>query len=810
MKNLVLVLSLCLMLLPQIAAADDCPPPNDPNCEPYDQDGHCLCACGNYGEQLGSYLGQVSRSSGGWVGSGCSDYQCVTFVKDFYSQVVNDPITTSWGEAKNAYSLADGGVGDNNNLLKFPQGGSVKPAPGDILCFGEVNHEEHPNSGHVAIVTEVGSNYLKIIDQNRTTSSSNVILQLSLSSSAPYNVGTIGQYYSVQGWLRDPDYTPTPTFIATQAEATISPGGPYYPGEPITCTMKWRNDGTATWHNTTGTGKNYVELVSCNSSGQPPWEVSYFYASGLTPAWKSNQVPCTMQESSVTPGNTATFTFPGKIPLNTTVGQKSIYFGPVYNSQMIQGWNGNGFTITIIDPALAGSEFIPLVGRFNGDIKSDIAVWEPATGDLYVALSNGADEFTPVQGPGTDGSMFQNGWIPSGNGPFRPFAADFSGDGYDDLLLYDESAGNWFVAYNWGDHFAPANGPGQYNSWKSGWGGNPYIPLVADFSADGYTDIGVYHPTLGRWSVAYNWGGYFTPAYGPYDGNSWLDDWKDLYGPYTPFAADFSGDGAADVALMRQSVGRWFVAMNDYTPLPRDFIPETQTWISTGWGESPKIPFAADFSGDGYADICVFHPTYGRWYIAYNWGDHFTKATGGATDGSWLTSWKTSASGTYEPLVGDFSGDGTADIGLYEPSEGRWYIAFNWANHDPYPIFEIENGVYEDDSWLDGWGLETGGGAKLTHQDGDGSLPHSFNLFQNYPNPFNPATTISYSLPEATHVKLEVFNILGQRVDALLDADQPAGDYQLTWDASHFASGIYFYRLQTEAAVETKKMLLLK
>jgi hypothetical protein len=94
--------------------------------------------------------------------------------------------------------------------------------------------------------------------------------------------------------------------------------------------------------------------------------------------------------------------------------------------------------------------------------------------------------------------------------------------------------------------------------------------------------------------------------------------------------------------------------------------------------------------------------------------------------------------------------------------------------------------------------------------------PEAFALANNYPNPFNPATTIKYALPEASQVRLEVFNVVGQVVRTMVDAHQNAGRYVVQWDASNdngvnLSSGIYFYRLQVEGSyLEVKKMLLLK
>jgi hypothetical protein len=92
---------------------------------------------------------------------------------------------------------------------------------------------------------------------------------------------------------------------------------------------------------------------------------------------------------------------------------------------------------------------------------------------------------------------------------------------------------------------------------------------------------------------------------------------------------------------------------------------------------------------------------------------------------------------------------------------------------------------------------------------GDG-LPTEFALTQNYPNPFNPSTVIDYALPTAGDVKLEVFNLLGQRVVTLVDQYQSAGNYSATFEANDQPSGVYFYRLEYSGGSLTRKMILIK
>ncbi len=89
-------------------------------------------------------------------------------------------------------------------------------------------------------------------------------------------------------------------------------------------------------------------------------------------------------------------------------------------------------------------------------------------------------------------------------------------------------------------------------------------------------------------------------------------------------------------------------------------------------------------------------------------------------------------------------------------------------------------------------------------------MPSTFALSQNYPNPFNPSTTIRYDLPEAGFVDLRVYNSLGEEVAVLVNQEQVSGVYEVSFDASMLASGVYFYRINSGKFVTTKKMMLIK
>lgn len=88
--------------------------------------------------------------------------------------------------------------------------------------------------------------------------------------------------------------------------------------------------------------------------------------------------------------------------------------------------------------------------------------------------------------------------------------------------------------------------------------------------------------------------------------------------------------------------------------------------------------------------------------------------------------------------------------------------------------------------------------------------PHSFHLSQNYPNPFNPTTTIVYALPKKSQVKISVYDISGRLVETLVNNEKPSGTHQVVWNAGNYASGVYFYKIETGSLVDFRKCLLMK
>jgi len=91
-----------------------------------------------------------------------------------------------------------------------------------------------------------------------------------------------------------------------------------------------------------------------------------------------------------------------------------------------------------------------------------------------------------------------------------------------------------------------------------------------------------------------------------------------------------------------------------------------------------------------------------------------------------------------------------------------------------------------------------------------GDLPIEFNLSNNYPNPFNPSTTIEFTLPKTSKVKLSVYNVLGQEVAVILNENMNAGVHKITFNGERLSSGLYFYKLVGGEYVSVKKMMLIK
>jgi hypothetical protein len=246
---------------------------------------------------------------------------------------------------------------------------------------------------------------------------------------------------------------------------------------------------------------------------------------------------------------------------------------------------------------------------FDADSRSDIAVYDEASGLWYVR--NSSSGTTTTYGYGGVG--------------YKQVSGDYDGDGRADFAVYHPATGLWFIRES-----------RTGSSYSVGFGGVGFAPLPRDYDGDGRTDLAVYHQSTGLWYVRNSASGVTTSVgYG---------------GPgYLPVPADYDGDRKADVAVFHAATGIWFIRQSAtsttfslpfgasaFTPVPRDYDGDgksdlaayhepsglwyvrnssTTTTTASGLGGPGYSPVPADYDGDGRADLAVYHAATGLWFI---------------------------------------------------------------------------------------------------------------------------------------------------------------------------------------------------
>ncbi|GEM_PF-5514995 len=162
-----------------------------------------------------------------------------------------------------------------------------------------------------------------------------------------------------------------------------------------------------------------------------------------------------------------------------------------------------------------------------------------------------------------------------------------------------------------------------------------------------------------------------------------------------------------------------------------------------------------------------------------------------------------------EKLVASVNQLSNENFGVHVSEDGgaSWNLQNESANKFVSEILNTDNKLYIGTA---GSGILTTDISTGTNIEDRSEITNRVALHQNYPNPFNPSTMISFQLPRARQVQLEVYDLLGQRVAVLLDRKMKAGTHQITFNAGNQSSGFYLYRLRAGNEVQVRKMLLLK
>jgi hypothetical protein len=270
-----------------------------------------------------------------------------------------------------------------------------------------------------------------------------------------------------------------------------------------------------------------------------------------------------------------------------------------------------------------------VVGDFDGDRKTDVAVFRPLTALWYILQSSTNYMTYATRSFGLDTDLLVPG--------------DYDGDGIADAAVYRPCFGTWHILQSSTNYATALMQP---------WGLGTDIPVPADYDGDGKTDLGLFRPSTATWYVLLSSANYSTTI---------IQAWG--LSTDIPLPGDYDGDGKADLGLYRPSNGTWYILKSS---------TGYSTPIIQPWGLSTDVAVPGDYDGDGKIDPALYRPSTGVWYILQSSTNYATSVT---------QAWGLSAD---TAVPGDYDGDGRTDLALFRPSTGMWYILQSRTNYTTY------------------------------------------------------------------------------------------------------------------------------
>ena len=255
-----------------------------------------------------------------------------------------------------------------------------------------------------------------------------------------------------------------------------------------------------------------------------------------------------------------------------------------------------------------------------------------------------------------------------------------------------------------------------------------------------------------------------------------------------------------------------------------DNDPDRCAVIENGWGYTAfpsrtpllQLRFYGNPNGPGYRHEGPPEGTVVRFYTTAH--GVTSPVPSGPIDGSALTSlpvtlwWNAARDHRGRPLENHVQLSSTPDFRAIVDEDSLNQDHYTAANLLPGQTYywrirsRERRGLFS--AWSDVWHFTAGQPTAVEAPEAE--VPTTYVLHQNYPNPFNPTTTIRFGVPRPGRVRLVIYNVLGQKVETLMEGALPPGWHVVHWDASSLASGVYFYRLEADGSQEVKRMLLVK